>query len=336
MSNEQNYYQQPYAQTQQRPNAGQARPQKQQPRQSPPPAQYPPSYQNSPNLQQQPPQQYNYQPDTSYPPNMPIPESNQPQYNNYQANPNASPNMQQQQYPQNYAPQPSSYPNQYNQDSGQSPFNGNTLAAGLGTFNMAMNASNQYFKNSSRYIDVLRVYFRVNHQYVVYRLANILFPFKQIKIPNGNRVGSEFDLYIPLMTFITYILLVGLQTGLDGSKAIADGSKSKSTFHPDILGITASFTIFVYILQLLVLSLFLYLNNVGSYISWLDLAALIGYMFVGAVINGFITLLGFKGILGWTLRGYISVALAFFTVIKIYLAQSLAANNVCKSRSECC
>ena len=111
------------------------------------------------------------------------------------------------------------------------------------------------------------------------------------------------------MSFMTYILLVGLQSG-----------KMKS-FHPDILGITASFALFIYIIQLLILSLFLYLNNVGSFVNWMDLVSLIGYMFVGAVLNTLIYLINMSPIVHLVLRSYVCIAMAYFTVKFINLVE---------------
>ena len=273
----------------------------------------------NPNQQRSPPQNYQHQP------NIPMPQvAPQQQYydqsSDLQQQSYQEQSYQQQGYPQEqpgYQQPPMHSPPQYQQQAPgysqqgnpqQQPdpfasFNSIPLAAGINTFQTAFNASNQYMKNQSKTIDHLRTYFKVDHQYVLFRFLNIVFPFKPLLKNQGeNKMGTEFDLYIPLMSFLTYILLVGLKSG------------KMKTFHPDVLGFTASFALFIYIVQFLVLSLFLYLNNVGSYVAWMDLIAIIGYMFVGGVLNTFLDLFNLGFPIGHVLRLYVCIAMAAFSV----------------------
>eukprot|EP00835_Amoeboradix_gromovi_P004972 NODE_427_length_8836_cov_0.452215.p3 type:complete len:283 gc:universal NODE_427_length_8836_cov_0.452215:3241-2393(-) len=225
------------------------------------------------------------------------PEINQQQYNPTHGHPVDSQQFQQQYNPQQSQPDPFA------------SFNNIPIAAGINTFQTAFNASNQYIQSQSKYIDYLRIYFKVDHQYVLFRLINILFPFKQLIKNVDRKSGTEFDAYIPLMSILTYIMLVGLKTGLVG----INDAERKKTFSPDVFGLTASFALLIYIVQILVLSLFLYLNNVGSFIAWMDLIALIGYMFVGGALNTFVDLFNL-GSIGFVTRTYVCIAMAFFSV----------------------
>ena len=123
------------------------------------------------------------------------------------------------------------------------------------------------------------------------------------------------------MSLLTYILLVGLQSG------------KMKTFHPDVLGITASFALFAYIVQFMILSLFLYLVNVSSYVAWMDLISLIGYMFVAGVLNTFFNLFDFGVMISIAIRVYICIAMSFFTVLCIHLVTSIKTYHVYYARS---
>eukprot|EP00916_Digyalum_oweni_P027224 GHVL01044632.1.p1 GENE.GHVL01044632.1~~GHVL01044632.1.p1 ORF type:complete len:234 (+),score=44.56 GHVL01044632.1:26-727(+) len=104
----------------------------------------------------------------------------------------------------------------------------------------------------------IRSYFNVSHEFVLRKLGFTLFPFfayldsgykdkltmDDISGPEEENRGKKTvfvpDLYIPLMAFITYILLFGLTRG------------TVDNFHPEILGSTASCGGVVMILELLV------------------------------------------------------------------------------------
>jgi YIF1 len=79
------------------------------------------------------------------------------------------------------------------------------------------------------------------------------------------------DLYIPIMAFVTYVLLAGLIYGLDGK------------FHPELLGMTASWAFFLFFFQSAFLKLACYLWNIGTEMPYLDLCSFVGYQFVGLV-----------------------------------------------------
>ena len=87
------------------------------------------------------------------------------------------------------------------------------------------------------------------------------------------------DLYIPAMAFVTYVLLAGLIYGLDGK------------FHPEILGVTASWAFFLTIFECAIMKLGCYLSNIGPEVPLLDIFAYIGYQYVGLVGTLFLGLL---------------------------------------------
>lgn len=91
--------------------------------------------------------------------------------------------------------------------------------------------------------DYFRYYFKVNNQYVLKKLKVLFLPFlnsswsrleiaSDFVMPNANISGDSAtsktfykppiqdvnapDLYIPLMSFVTYVLLMGYILGSDG------------------------------------------------------------------------------------------------------------------------
>ncbi|KAF9590598.1 hypothetical protein IFM89_035916, partial [Coptis chinensis] len=82
--------------------------------------------------------------------------------------------------------------------------------------------------NVSKYFSDPQYYFQVNGQYVRNKLKVILFPFlhrghwTRITEPVGGRLSykppafdiNALDLYIPLMSFGTYVVLAGFTLGL--------------------------------------------------------------------------------------------------------------------------
>jgi hypothetical protein len=108
-------------------------------------------------------------------------------------------------------------------------------------------------------------------------------------------------MYIPLMSFVTYILLSALLYGLSG------------TFHPELLGYTASSALGAVVFELVGLRLGCYLLNIGNS-QLLDLVAYSGYKFVGIIISIAATSLFGKGWFSWLVFAYCYSAQAFFLV----------------------
>lgn len=125
-------------------------------------------------------------------------------------------------------------------------------------------------------------------------------------LPPREDVNSP-DMYIPVMAFVTYILLSTLIAGLNGK------------FEPQLLGITFSNASVIILLELVVLWLGRYFLNIQSESQIYDLIAYSGYKFVGVIVTIAIaaTVNGGKGTggtVGWIVFGYTFMANAFFLV----------------------
>jgi hypothetical protein len=157
----------------------------------------------------------------------------------------------------------------------------------------------------------LHYYFDVTNAYVVKKLQLILFPFTspgdwQQELDNeGVPASPRFnphapDLYIPLMSFITFVLISGLRSGYFG------------TFSPQILGITSSTCIVFLCFELLfVYGGFYFLQSALP--STLDLIAYCGYKFVPCAVISMIHLL-VGGQLYFPVFGYFAGCFAIFIV----------------------
>lgn len=109
------------------------------------------------------------------------------------------------------------------------------------------------------------------------------------------------------MAFVTYILLSALLSGLRGS------------FHPEVLGLTATMAFSVVGLEILGLKLGCYLLSINNDSQLLDLVAYSGYKFVGVIATILVGEIGnggagTGGVIGWSVFLYTFLALAFFLV----------------------
>ena len=87
------------------------------------------------------------------------------------------------------------------------------------------------------------------------------------------------DLYVPVMAFVSYVLLVGIIYGLDGR------------FHPELLGATASWALVLGLLQSAGIKLATYLLSFGAELPLLDIMAYAGYQFVPLFLVAAVSLL---------------------------------------------
>jgi len=133
----------------------------------------------------------------------------------------------------------------------------------------------------------LQLRFNVGHAYVLRKLLLLLCPFVKRNQgaptqawggddstgsgshgtgPDGMKVDTEDpDLYIPLMSYVTYVLVYGTQRLLLGD------------FRPELLSATASFALVMLILEVGVSKLGFYVA--GSSVPMLDIVANCGYKF---------------------------------------------------------
>lgn len=139
-----------------------------------------------------------------------------------------------------------------------------------------------------------KYYFAVNNRYVLRKLLLILVPFRNRTwgrqrgmnqdafdgtggdgavsyLPPRDDVNAP-DLYIPVMAFLTYVLVVGYVFG------------TRNAFKAEVLANYFSKGLGVLTMEVLVIKLGLYLINARP-TPWLDVIAYRGYKFVGVVLT---------------------------------------------------
>lgn len=189
--------------------------------------------------------------------------------------------------------------------------------------------SNTYLQqNFGSYMPVageLKYYFKVSNSYVWRKLALVLFPYRHRDwsriqaVDAGSQTGHGVptfapasedvnapDLYIPLMAFVTYILLWALFSGLRGD------------FHPEVFGYLASQTLACSFVDILIFKVGLYLLNCLSQTSFWDLISFSGYKYVTIIV-----LLCAKQVLGGSWTVYYAVVLAAVGSLSLFLMRSL-------------
>ena len=217
----------------------------------------------------------------------------------------------------------------------------------------AVMAGQQYMEqNVNRYISLpaLKHYFNVSNSYVVRKLLLVLFPWRhkpwtrsQSRITTsstgaaGQMSQEQYtfnylpprddlnspDMYIPIMAFITYILLSTVLAGMRGS------------FKPELLGSTASTAMGVVLFEIVVLKIAMYLLSISNESQLLDLVAYSGYKFVGVIVTLFLAEIltagqGTNNWAGWVFFLYTWYANAFF-LVRIFLYPLSTIPNVSSS-----
>ncbi len=141
----------------------------------------------------------------------------------------------------------------------------------------------QIIKDSqSKFIDYfslegLKPYFNVTNNYVLLKLIYIILPFlykvdSNLSTQQNLKIESP-DLYIPLMSFITYVLLIGFNSEYQQQKI----------FEPEILGKIASKNSFILFIQVALLKLTMFIFS-NIQIPFLDVLCFIGYKMVLIVL----------------------------------------------------
>jgi len=103
-----------------------------------------------------------------------------------------------------------------------------------------------YLNSANQRFAFLKPYFEIDNQYIINKIKILILPFLYKEPQVGTELEGEAipkeridfpDLYLPTMSFMTYILLVTLNIVFS----------SGADFHPDILGYKASknFTILI-------------------------------------------------------------------------------------------
>ncbi|XP_067275810.1 protein YIF1B isoform X2 [Pseudorasbora parva] len=157
------------------------------------------------------------------------------------------------------------------------------LAMAYGS-SLASHGKEMMDKNLDRFLPIskLKYYFAVDTVYVGKKLGLLVFPYMhdnwEVSYQQDTPVAPRFDinapdLYIPMMGFITYVLVAGLALG------------TQNRFSPEILGIQASSAMVWLIIEVLTVLLSLYLVTVNTDLTTIDLVAFSGYKYVGMIVG---------------------------------------------------
>lgn len=167
-------------------------------------------------------------------------------------------------------------------------------------------------KNLEKYVSTskLKYYFAVDTAYVGKKLGMLVFPYTHsdwsIKYDQDQPVAPRYevnapDLYIPVMAFVTYVLVSGIVLGV------------QNRFTPEQFGIQASTALVWIIIELLAIMLSLYIMNLSTELKYMDIIAYTGYKFLGMIFSLLGGLLfqsaGYYGVLAW-----FSCSIVFFLV----------------------
>jgi len=179
----------------------------------------------------------------------------------------------------------------------------------------------------------LKRYFDVTNSFVFKKCGLVLFPFRhkswaRIGRRNEQTGKMEFsppredinspDLYIPVMSCITYIILFAITMTTEG------------VFNPEILGGTALKVFSLLVGEVLLMKLICYLMSISADVAFLDLIAYSGYKFIGVIVVSILNNVTSK-FFTYLVYAYVSLALGFFMLrsMKYFVLtdQSLSANT---------
>jgi len=184
----------------------------------------------------------------------------------------------------------------------------------------------------------LRRYFQVDNRYVKRKLQRIFFPFRckswqRVKLcdaPSQGRGMSDVayamphsdenapDLYIPIMSLITYVLLCALVYGNAGQ------------FNPEVLSAVASLCCMTQLVEVLVIR-FGYSMMMQAPVAFLDLFSYTGYKYFGLSSNMLAAILATYFGLGkktyYIFFLYTASAASFF-MWKTLMANNIPVNNI--------
>ncbi|VDN07136.1 unnamed protein product [Thelazia callipaeda] len=155
----------------------------------------------------------------------------------------------------------------------------------------------------------LKYYFAVDNAYVGKKLALILFPFlhrdwaikydsSDSPVPPRSDVNAP-DLYIPLMAYVTYILISGFLLG------------TQKRFTPEQLGIITTNALAYLFFENLILFITRFVMNISQSLTFWHSLAYSSYKFVGMNVTLLAFVLGDKSLYNLVLA-YTSLAVVFF------------------------
>ena len=151
------------------------------------------------------------------------------------------------------------------------------------TLKFGLNMGKQIVKNS-KFVDYfslegLKPYFDVDNKYVLYKFRYLFISFlKEKKITSSEETQSKynieyFDLYLPFMSFITYVLVVSFISAIN----------NPDKFNPQALGkiLSKDFSLYIINAALVKLLMFIFLSHP---LSFTEIFSLTGYKFIYMII----------------------------------------------------
>lgn len=237
-------------------------------------------------------------------------------------------------YPQSYGAQPHAQAAGSQQPA--QPFNPLNFVdqsqIGQQAFNYGHDYLSRSFGSYVRSAISLQYYFQVSTSYVRQKLLIILFPWRhkpwsrQLQPVQGDGTQDAYafpsedvnapDMYIPMMAFITHLVVIALVQGM------------RNEFHPEQFSARASRALGLVAAELVLLKLFAYLLA-ASNSSLADLFAYSGYKFIAVTLTTLCELVSSKSTLKWSVFAYTSAATAFFMLrsLKYILLPEYSAQN---------
>ncbi len=177
--------------------------------------------------------------------------------------------------------------------------------------------ANQLTPGASWLWNSLRYYLHVDNKYVVRKIKLLLFPWMHdnwARIRVGDEGSSQLrtsdfappvadlnapDMYLPSMSFVTYVLFIGFLKG------------TKGKFNPEVLQDTGATCLFTLMFEVSVLKLTLWLLGIAQKVPWLDLVVYAGYKYVVLAL-GLMLGIGFGTIIYTIFLLYCASSLSFF------------------------
>jgi len=186
----------------------------------------------------------------------------------------------------------------------------------------------------------LKNYFDVTNSFVFKKIGLVLFPFRHkswARIGRRNEQTGKMeysspredinspDLYIPVMSCITYVILYAIIMTMEET----DDNK-KGGFKPEVLGRKALNLFSLLVGEVLLMKLICYLMSISADVAFLDFIAYSGYKFIGIIVVSTLNQVTSKFIT-YLVYAYVSLALGFFMLrsMKYFVLtdQSLSTNT---------
>lgn len=179
--------------------------------------------------------------------------------------------------------------------------------------------SQNLVNNTGGWIDRnLKPLFAVDDSYVIKKLGFVMFPFFQKRWHGGQELPKESlvqpDLYIPLMSFMTYVLVASYMLGL------------KDKFSPEQLGIISSSALGCLALEVTLMVILFNVFNVKTWYSFLHYISFCGYKFV-PIISALIVSVLLTRTSYYITIGYTTLALGFYLMKSFHVAIEASSHD---------